>query len=1051
MLSNKLTFSLALVVMLALGLGLMAMPADAIKYTIGEGDGVTWIDYPVAEDPVEFTTDSNGDGTADDPGIVPITPKITADTDGIEGITISNSATITSVAISAIQSDGTTAARTIRTTAFVRYTFTIVRSATDNSATNDVDEGIITLTIADYSPVTITSTQWTAGATGNFVKPTPQNTVDFSLNPSVSRFHIVYNENATENDDGTALSNGIRIGDGYVSRDAITAVALPDLAALFNQGGTIKLIGSGAVITEVMWGYDVDAGSGAPITDNQWIEVYYQTGEAEATAPEGTVALQLQFIYGQFDDSGADEVSNLYLSRWAPKGQSGRSHFSRVDGSAPIPLISMHRKRATIIGTIADSQYDTEKKFATGGDQIGYLPGSWDASQTAKNMSGSFIGTPGAAHLPPIVGGGHADYAENKIPGSPLQFSEIRNDKSADDVDWIEIRNVTDNPVNLKDYEISGITGVSRRNLFAERGYHKTDPRWEAKEHDKAIVGFDNFDDKANFVDPKDANNDVKRFPDWMLPGKAYLVITNKDPEDTILAGGKDIEVLADRDTDNKITNKGSDVYYFVTPSLNGRLDAANLLLVMRNRVDRNEFDGKVHGDGASIIDLAGSGRHADPSAIFNTEVWPLRGWKNPGGSWNIAGGGVRNFVEGGNHEWWKHKGSANPGVGYDKGTPTRLAVGTPGYPDNVVKDKLIDHKGTPATTDDVTLLMGNISFSEIMLDASVHAGNERWNLVQWIELYNSSMTEAINLQGWELEIRNSNDHVDSFVDSSFTFKHLIVPPNQTVLLVSARAASGGIADRQVYNLYTNHAGDIGLANRRANLLSPAGFYLRLSYVANDGQNTKIIVDEAGNVDISNRRARVTNEWDTIPPSEGPVRRSLVRQYGTRAEDGNGPDLPAVGTMEEAWILADLDGEGSTYYGQRGDIATPGFRLGGPLPVSLSSFRPVRDKATGAVVIRWITQSELNNAGFNILRSETKNGDFKVVNLKGLIAGHGTTSEKHVYEWKDTTAKPNVVYYYQIEDVSFEGQHTTLATTHLRGNVNAAGKLTTTWGDLKTQ
>jgi len=56
-----------------------------------------------------------------------------------------------------------------------------------------------------------------------------------------------------------------------------------------------------------------------------------------------------------------------------------------------------------------------------------------------------------------------------------------------------------------------------------------------------------------------------------------------------------------------------------------------------------------------------------------------------------------------------------------------------------------------------------------------------------------------------------------------------------------------------------------------------------------------------------------------------------------------------------------------------------------------------------------------------------------------------------MYTYTDTTAKSNIVYYYQIEDVSLDGQRTTLATTHLRGNVNAAGKLTTTWGDLKTQ
>ena len=56
----------------------------------------------------------------------------------------------------------------------------------------------------------------------------------------------------------------------------------------------------------------------------------------------------------------------------------------------------------------------------------------------------------------------------------------------------------------------------------------------------------------------------------------------------------------------------------------------------------------------------------------------------------------------------------------------------------------------------------GAVSISEVMYDAG-----PRWNLVQWIELYNSSMTEAVNIGGWELEIRNKED-VESYVDSSF-------------------------------------------------------------------------------------------------------------------------------------------------------------------------------------------------------------------------------------------------------------------------------------------
>ena len=79
------------------------------------------------------------------------------------------------------------------------------------------------------------------------------------------------------------------------------------------------------------------------------------------------------------------------------------------------------------------------------------------------------------------------------------------------------------------------------------------------------------------------------------------------------------------------------------------------------------------------------------------------------------------------------------------------------------------------------------------------------------------------------------------------------------------------------------------------------------------------------------------------------------------------------GTKMAGWILFDMSQQvGKTLDGtllrtcQR--PGSPGHSVGGALPVSLSKFRPERMKDTGQIVIRWITESELNNAGFNILR-----------------------------------------------------------------------------------
>ena len=121
---------------------------------------------------------------------------------------------------------------------------------------------------------------------------------------------------------------------------------------------------------------------------------------------------------------------------------------------------------------------------------------------------------------------------------------------------------------------------------------------------------------------------------------------------------------------------------------------------------------------------------------------------------------------------------------------------------------------------------------------------------------------------------------------------------------------------------------------------------------------------------------------------------------------------------------------------------------GEPLPVTLSHFRA--ELTDAGVLLKWITESEVDNAGFYIYRSETKNGQFKVLN-PAIIQGAGTTSERNEYTWTDTTAKPNVAYYYRIEDISHAGVREQLATVRMRGLVSASGKLTTRWADLKTE
>ena len=208
-------------------------------------------------------------------------------------------------------------------------------------------------------------------------------------------------------------------------------------------------------------------------------------------------------------------------------------------------------------------------------------------------------------------------------------------------------------------------------------------------------------------------------------------------------------------------------------------------------------------------------------------------------------------------------------------------------------------------------------------------------------------------------------------------------------------------------------------------------------------------------------RGLLTNPTWELPNgrTEHGDRTSIIRRYRDYSPQNRRYSNEGIvhdGTRRDAWIPAAETKftylrrkNAETWYGVSSDYGSPGIHAGGALPVQLSHFRPERTEA-GAVVIKWTTESEVDNAGFNILRSQTKTGGFKIVNTQ-LIPGAGTTAERQTYIWTDTTAKPNVVYYYQIEDVSFAGERQTLATSRLKGTISANGKLTTRWAGLKSQ
>ena len=374
---------------------------------------------------------------------------------------------------------------------------------------------------------------------------------------------------------------------------------------------------------------------------------------------------------------------------------------------------------------------------------------------------------------------------------------------------------------------------------------------------------------------------------------------------------------------------------------------------------------------------------------------------------------------------------STGPGLNFDPnkegqriGSPGRAPIAYPTAPTPDPEPVMVP----VAEADDIVI-------TEIMVDT----GGDR--LPQWIELANVSGAE-VSLAGWSVEITNADADTDVVGDSlSIDLSGNMLgisehPGNagkgKTLLLVggTARSSNNLSGNDRVVDI----SSDLDETGRYA-FISSMGFMIRLL----PPQETGVLTygDTVGNLDAA-------EAWE-IPMSEG-ARSSLIRREMDKA------DMATMGTAANGWVLASstaLVSGPTTWYGSDEDAGTPGYDNGGPLPVELSMFYPARDKVTGAVVIKWETQSELNNAGFFIKRSQQRSTNFKVINAT-MIPGAGTTSEKQSYTYTDTTAQPNVVYYYQIEDVSLDGNRQQLTRgIRLRGHIGAAGKLTTTWGELK--
>jgi hypothetical protein len=90
-------------------------------------------------------------------------------------------------------------------------------------------------------------------------------------------------------------------------------------------------------------------------------------------------------------------------------------------------------------------------------------------------------------------------------------------------------------------------------------------------------------------------------------------------------------------------------------------------------------------------------------------------------------------------------------------------------------------------------------------------------------------------------------------------------------------------------------------------------------------------------------------------------------------------------------------------------------------PVELSSFEA--KSTNGIVKLEWRTQSETENMGFHVYRSNAENGDYERIN-RSLIQGAGTSSAVQHYIHEDLDVEPGQTYFYKLADVDYKGRLT---------------------------
>lgn len=169
----------------------------------------------------------------------------------------------------------------------------------------------------------------------------------------------------------------------------------------------------------------------------------------------------------------------------------------------------------------------------------------------------------------------------------------------------------------------------------------------------------------------------------------------------------------------------------------------------------------------------------------------------------------------------------------------------------------------------------------------------------------------------------------------------------------------------------------------------------------------------------------VTGNSDVIDGSWHHIAGTYDQTNGMRVWVDRVLDAPAVaqtGSVDTDNGALRIGAESASEQQFKGDIDFPQAlnEFDTSLPITLTSFTATAGDER--VTLRWTTESEIDNSGFEIWRSLQR--DTGYVKLPVFITGAGNAASRHDYEYTDRGLTNGTTYYYKLIDVDFGGHRT---------------------------